>query len=170
MQVGRNRVVYMEYRAWNERGELVETTEGNGAFAYLHGRGNILPGLEAALEGAAVGDTARVTLTAEQAYGERVAEACVTVPRGQLAAGVRGELGERVQIQGPDGIVEFTITALDGDAVTLDANHPLAGQALTFEVEVTAVRMPHKDEVRHKRLHHAGHHLMVSDSSRFDDD
>jgi FKBP-type peptidyl-prolyl cis-trans isomerase SlyD len=82
---------------------------------------------------------------------------------------VRGEVGERVQVQGPDGVIEFTITAASESDVTLDANYPLAGHTLTIDVTVGQVREAHKDEVRHKRLHHAGHHLMVADSSRLED-
>jgi FKBP-type peptidyl-prolyl cis-trans isomerase SlyD len=75
------------------------------------------------------------------------------------------EIGTLVAANGPDGQMEFTIIDIKDDIVTLDANHPLAGKNLTFSLVVEAVREAHKDEIKHKRPHPAGHHLMVEDSS-----
>ena len=144
---------------------MLDTTQNDEALAYLHGHGNLIVGLERAREGRAEGECFAVTIAPEDAYGAHDPGGLIDVPRSSLSDEVEVEVGNQVQAQGPEGRIEFTIVNFDDEVVTLDGNHPLAGQTLHFEVEVGAIRDAHADEIKHHRVHPAGHHLMVTDSS-----
>ena len=165
MSITKDKVVFIHYTLSNAEGQVLDTTEGDAALAYLHGHGNLIPGLEAALEGRVEGDVLEVSIAPEDAYGAHDPAGLVDVPRASLSDDVALEVGNQVQAQGPEGMIPLTIVAFDEEMVTLDANHPLAGQTLHFAVQVGAIREAHADEIKHHRVHPAGHHLMVSDSS-----
>lgn len=163
--VRRNRVVYVDMQVFDGDGQLLQSTEAEGPFAYLHGHGNLIKKLETALEGLKPGDRCEVEVSPVEGYGDRLEDAVTQIPQSALADNVPLEVGTRVSVNGPDGQMEFSIVAFEGEQVTLDANHPLAGKQLTFKLQVVSARPAHKDEIKHRRPHPAGHHLMVDDSS-----
>lgn len=165
MSVSKDKVVFIHYTLRDAGGQVLDSNVGDEALAYLHGHGNLIAGLEQALEGRASGERFEVAVPPELAYGARDPGGVVTVPRSSLSAEVAVELGNQVQAMGPEGRMEFGIIDFDDETVTLDGNHPLAGHTLHFDVEVGAIREAHADEIKHHRVHPAGHHLMVSDSS-----
>jgi len=157
MQIAQHTVVSIEYTLTNDEGEVLDTSKDTEPLAYIHGLGQIVAGLEAALLGRSVGDAFQIRIAADQAYGERDPELVHTAERAQFG-GDDPEIGMQVQAEGPDGAETLTIVAIEGDVVTLDANHPLAGIPLTFDVTVVAVRAATKQELTHGHAHGAGGH------------
>lgn len=132
--------VSIHYTGTLDDGSTFDSSEGLDPLTFQMGEGQIIQGLEAALEGMAVGETKTVTIPAEQAYGPRHAEAVQEVPRDMIPDHIPLDLGTSLQLQTPNGsMMPVTVTAVTDEAVTLDANHPLAGQALTFAVEVVEI-------------------------------
>lgn len=166
--VKRNKIVFLDLTVRDAEGHIVDSTTPSGEFSYLHGRGNLIPALENAVEGQSAGFSATVTVSPADAFGEYQEDLITTVPVNSFSNDVILRPGEQVQFQGPDGLVAMTIREVNEELVVLDGNHPLAGKTLTFDVTVKAIRDAHKDEVKHRRPHPAGHHLMVSDSSVYD--
>lgn len=145
-KVGKNRVVGIDYRLTVSDGTEVDTTKGREPLEYLHGHANIIPGLEKALEGCSVGDSLDVEFGPEEAYGERDPQREIEVTREQL--GFDPEVGTIVQAQLPDGREQHLMIAkVDGETVTLDGNHPLAGETLRFEVSVASLRDATEEEL-----------------------
>ncbi len=144
--IAKDLVVGIDYRLTVSDGTEVDTTEGRGPLEYLHGHANIIPGLEKALEGARVGDAFNMEFAPAEAYGERDPEREIEVTRRQL--GFEPEVGTVVQAQLPDGREQHLLIAkVEGDTVTLDGNHPLAGETLRFEVSVASLREATADEI-----------------------
>lgn len=132
--------VSIHYTGTLDDGSTFDSSEERDPLTFQMGEGQIIQGLEAALEGMAVGETKTVTIPAEQAYGPRHAEAVQEVPREMIPDHIPLDLGTSLQLQTPNGsMMPVTVTAVTDEAVTLDANHPLAGQALTFAVEVVEI-------------------------------
>ncbi len=137
--VGENMDIGMEYTLTSE-GEVVDSTDGRGPFHYVHGAGQILPGLERQLIGLHVGDAKEVTLAPEDGYGVVDPAAFVEVAKSQLPQDVTPEIGMVLRGMNPDGQnFRATISEINGDNVTLNLNHPLAGKTLTFKVKITDV-------------------------------
>jgi len=153
MKIAKDMAVKLKYRA-----------EGR-AFEYLHGYGTLVLGLEKALEGHETGDAFQVSVEPEEAYGLHDPSAVVAVPRNTLDPAVELVEGNMVETNGPYGRIELMIVKFDEETVWLDANHPLAGLTLHFDVTVGPIREAHPDEIKHRQVHPGGHHLMVSDSS-----
>ena len=121
-------------------GEQIESSRGRDPLSYEHGRGQIIPGLEKALDGLDVGDTRQVTVEPAQAYGEHDPEAVQEVPKEAFQDVDQLSVGSMVQGQAADGRgFQAEIAAIGDETVTLDLNHPMAGKTLTFDVEVVAV-------------------------------
>jgi FKBP-type peptidyl-prolyl cis-trans isomerase SlyD len=126
---------------------------------YLHGAGNIIAGLEKALEGKSAGDELSVAVEPEDAYGEYSAELVAVLGREMFEGVDQLEVGMQFHASGPDGSMQIvTIRDLDGDEVTVDGNHPLAGQRLNFQVKVIDVRDANAEEVAHGHIHGEGGH------------
>lgn len=158
MQIADNCVVSFHYTLTNDAGEVVDSSAGREPLSYLHGLGHIVPGLENALEGRSVGDAFRVDVPAAEGYGERHDGLTQVVPK-QAFQGVDAlEVGMQFQARGPSGVMSVVITAIEGDEVTVDGNHPLAGQDLHFDVEITEVRAATADELAHGHAHGPGGH------------
>jgi len=139
-------VVGINYRLTVSDGTEVDSTEGREPLEYLHGHSNIIPGLEKSLEGRGVGDELDVSFGPEEAYGERDPRREVEVSREQL--GFDPEVGTVVRAQLPDGREHHLMIAkIEGETVTLDGNHPLAGENLRFEVSVATLREATEDEI-----------------------
>lgn len=114
-----------------ERGETLEFTIG---------KGQLIPGFEKAVEGMAVGESVKVDIPSNEAYGPHNDQAVRRVERDKLPPQIKPEIGERIMMRAPDGgMMPMTITAVDEKTVTLDGNHPLAGKNLTFEIEVVEI-------------------------------
>ncbi|MDG6773052.1 peptidylprolyl isomerase [Thiomicrorhabdus sp. ZW0627] len=158
MSIQNDKVALIEYTLTNEAGETLDASNGN-PLAYLHGHGNLIPGLEKELEGKSVGDKFTATIPAADAYGERVDALVQTVPSSMFQGVETLEVGMRFQAQSEQGMHSVEITAVDGDQVTVDGNHPLAGMPLTFDIEVTGLRDATEEELEHGHAHgEGGHH------------
>jgi FKBP-type peptidyl-prolyl cis-trans isomerase SlyD len=156
MKIERGRVVQMHYTLRDESGETIESSGGREPLSYLHGYGHLIPGLEKALDGSRAGLRTRVTVAPRDAYGEKDPEAVIRAPREDFPEGLILEPGVEVQAQTPDGPITFTVVAVEDDQAILDANHPLAGKTLTFDVEVLEVRDATAEEIAHGHVHGAG--------------
>lgn len=168
MLIEQNAVVRMRYVLTDDDGAVIDDT-AERAFEYIHGHGNLIPALEAALTGKSEGDRLELTIEPEDAYGLHDESAVLKVPRSRFAPEVVLVEGNMVETLGPEGRIEMLILEIDGDEVTVDLNHPLAGLRLHFAIEVGPVRMGHADEIKHGRVHPGGHHLMVGDSTYMGD-
>ncbi|RLA23178.1 MAG: peptidylprolyl isomerase [Gammaproteobacteria bacterium] len=151
-----NPVVSIHYTLTNKAGEQLDSSIGAEPLTYLHGAGNIIPGLENALADKTVGDKLTVTIEPEDAYGERNEEHIQTVPREMFQGIDNIEVGMQFQADSSNGPAVVTITAVEGDQVSIDGNHPLAGEQLTFDVEITEIRSATETEMEHGHIHGAG--------------
>ena len=145
-RIEKGAVVGIDYRLTVADGTEVDSTTERGPMEYLHGHRNIIPGLERELEGKTVGDALDVTIEPESGYGEHDPERVVQIRRQQL--GFEPEVGAVVSARLPDGREQHLMIAeVEDEIVTLDGNHPLAGQTLRFEVSVTSIRDATEDEL-----------------------
>jgi len=151
-------VVGITYTLKDESGDLIESNKNDEPLSFLFGTGQIIPGLENALEGKGVGETASVVVTPDEGYGISDPEKIFEVPKDRFDGDI--EVGTVVQAQVPDaGMVPFMVIGLDGDQVKLDGNHPLAGKTLNFEVDIISIRAATEEELKHDHSHdgHCGH-------------
>ena len=145
-KIATDHVVSIHYKLFDEDGNELDTSFADTPLNYLHGHDQIVPGLERALDGKSEGDSASVTVPPEEGFGVRDDERLVEVPRSQFD--FEPEIGQAVEAQMPSGqAVHLVITGVEGDAVTLDGNHPLADRTLTFEVTVASVRPATEEEI-----------------------
>lgn len=149
MKITDNAYVEIHYALYDEANEVVDGSRGAEPLPYIHGQGNIIPGLENALADRETGDKFTVTIAPEQGYGARDEEKVTIIDAESFAGFDAIEVGMLCQIEGENGEPQLvTITAIDEDEVTIDANHPFAGQTLNFEVEVMNVRAATDAELR----------------------
>lgn len=158
MQIASQRVVLMHYTLTNDKGETLDSSSGGEPLAYLHGTGNIIPGLEKALEGKQAGDKLQVKVSPAEGYGERDASLIQQMPRRAFKGVGDLHVGMQLQTQGPQGMRVITITKMAGDMVTVDGNHALAGETLNFDVEIIEVRAASAEEMSHGHVHGPGGH------------
>lgn len=156
MQIEKDKVVLMDYTLTDNEKNVIDSSEGHGPLAYLHGHGNIIPGLEKHLEGKGEGDAVQVSVNPEEGYGQPTDELVQTVSRDQFQGTPELEIGMQFQAQTPNGMMLFRITGLEGDQVTIDGNHPLAGMDLNFDVKVVEVREATEEELQHGHVHGPG--------------
>lgn len=158
MQLSKDKVGIIQYTLKGDDNKVIDQSDENG-FPYLHGAQNLISGLERELDGKQAGDKLSVTVKPEDAYGERQLEAIQTVPREMFPADQELEAGMSFHGQAEDGHpMIVTVTAVEADNVTIDGNHPLAGQTLHFDVEIKEVRDATKEELEHGHVHgHDGH-------------
>ena len=157
MQIASNKAVTIHYTLKDDEGNVLDSSDGREPLTYLHGGGNIVPGLEAALEGKVEGDAIQATLTPEQAYGQRDEANVRNIPVRKLQDG-KPKVGMRYRVQTPDGYEVALVTAVRGDYATVDGNHPLAGKTLHFDVKVVGVREATAEELEHGHVHGPGGH------------
>ena len=150
-------VVLMEYKLTDREGNLLDQSDEE-PLAYLHGSGQIIPGLEKELVGKTVGDSMSVTVAPEEAYGEFDESLLTKVEKEHLAEIPNLAVGMQVQGESPEGTAIFTVTEINEGDVTLDANHPLAGRTLNFDVKVVEVRAATEEELSHGHAHGVGGH------------
>jgi FKBP-type peptidyl-prolyl cis-trans isomerase SlyD len=158
MQVKKSCAVAIDYKLTIDDGIVVDASEKGQPLWYLHGAGNIIPGLEKQLEGLSVGDKKKVVVPPEEGYGTFDAARIHAVPKAQFPQG-NYTVGEHIIATAPDGTeVPARITATDAKTITLDFNHELAGKTLTFDITVAEVRAATKDEMKHGHIHGPGGH------------
>lgn len=158
MQVAQNAVVSIHYTLTNDKGETLDSSAGGDPLTYLHGNGNLIPGLESQLEGKQTGDKLTVKVGAADAYGVYDKALIQKVPRRSFRGVADVQVGMQFQVQSNGGPRMVTVTQIQGDMVTVDGNHALAGQDLTFDVEITDVREATEEEVAHGHVHGPGGH------------
>lgn len=158
MNITDNKVVYFHYRLSEVGQEPLETSDSDAPAAYLHGHGNILPALEAAMAGKQAGDEVSVTLSPEEAYGQREEGRQQRVPIKHLVTKGKLRPGMAVKVNTADGPVDARILKVGKFNVDLDLNHPLAGLSLTFDIRITEVREGSDEEIAHGHVHGAGGH------------
>ena len=161
--VGPDKVVLFHYTLKNPDGEVLDTSDVGEPLFYLHGAGNIVPGLEEELSGRSVGDKLSATVPPEKGYGVRSGPGPQPVDRSAFPEGAELELGMQFHAEAPDGSpLTLWVAAFEEDTVLVDANHPLAGVTLHFDIEVCATRAATDDEKAHGHPHGpdgtAGHH------------
>ncbi len=153
MVISKGKVVSIHYTLKNGSGEVLDSSSGGEPLAYLHGVGNLIPGLEQALDGHEVGERLDVSVAPEDGYGARHDELVQEVPRSAFGDVEGLEPGMRFRAQGPQGEQVVTVTAVSEEQVTVDGNHPLAGETLEFAVEISEVRDATAEETEHGHVH-----------------
>jgi FKBP-type peptidyl-prolyl cis-trans isomerase SlyD len=150
-------VVSIEYTLKDDGGEVLDKSEGRGPLVYLHGMGNLVPGLESALEGKTAGDSLEVSVSPEQGYGHRDDKLVRKIPLRKIQD-KSPQAGKRYRAQMDDGHRVVLVTAISGDYASVDANHPLADMTLHFAVKVVEVREATEEELTHGHVHGKGGH------------
>jgi FKBP-type peptidyl-prolyl cis-trans isomerase SlyD len=159
MTIIENSAVSFHYTLTDDEGEQLDSSAGKEPLAYLHGAGNIIPGLENALAGKSVGDNMTVAVSAAEGYGEVQNELIQEVPREAFQGVDSIEIGMQFEAQtGQGGSVPVTVTAVTDEVVTVDGNHPLAGKNLTFDVTIEDIRDATEEELEHGHVHGPGGH------------
>jgi len=158
MQISKHKVVTLDYTLTNDGGEVLDTSKGQEPLAYIHGTGFMIPGLENALEGKAAGNSFSVTVEPRDGYGERDDELIKVVEQAMFGGVEKLEVGMQFQAETDDGVEMVTVTAVEGEKVTVDGNHPLADVTLNFDVQVVGVRKASQEELEHGHVHGAGGH------------
>ena len=156
MVIAEKKVVSIHYKLTNDEGEIIQESAGGEPLSYLHGAGNIIPGLESALHGKTTGDKLNVSVDPQQGYGARNDALVRELPRDVFEGVEDVQEGMQFQARSEQGAHVITVTKVDGDTITVDGNHPLAGQTLNFEVEVDSVRDATAEEVAHGHVHNEG--------------
>ncbi len=151
------RVVSFHYQLTDSKGRPIDSSEGQEPLTYMEGAKQIIAGLEKALVGMGVGGKKTVTVPASEAYGDHLDGLVVKVPRAELHAPDL-KVGDQFRGGAESHSPVFVVTQIAGEEVTLDGNHPLAGQDLTFNVEIAGVRAATEEEMRHGHAHGDGGH------------
>lgn len=158
MIAGKNKAVFMHYTLKNDAGEVLDSSEGRDPLGFIQGIGNIIAGLDKQIEGKKAGDTFSATIPPEEAYGHQNDDLIQTASKEEFKELGDIKVGTRFHVQGPQGVAPGVITKIEGDTVTFDINHPLAGETLHFDVEITEVRDCTDEELDHGHIHGPGGH------------
>jgi len=154
MEIQKNSIVTMDYTLTGKDGGVLDSSEGKDPLSYLHGNGNLIPGLETRIEGKAAGDEVTVEVPSEEAYGAVDPEKKFDVPRSQFPPDADIKVGAQFQADGGNGgPVLVKVDSIEGDTVKIDANHPLAGIDLNFAVKIVDVREATEKEREHGHAH-----------------
>jgi FKBP-type peptidyl-prolyl cis-trans isomerase SlyD len=151
MNIAKDRVVSISYTVRDDKNVFIDSSDGGDFLDYLHGHENIVPGLERVLEGKKAGDRLTVSLSAAEAYGERDEKLVSQIGMDRFEGSV--ETGMQFEAWTSGGYRIVTVTGIEGSSVTIDANHPLAGKNLCFDVTVAAVREAQPEELSHGHTH-----------------
>ncbi len=158
MNAAQNSVVLMDYTVKDDEGNVIDSSTGNEPLAFIVGQGNIIPGLEREFLGKKKGDAFSVRIKPEDAYGEKDDSLVEVVPRSQFGGVKNLQVGMQLQAQTDDDVMVVTVVKLTDAEVTVDANHPLAGKSLNFDVKVVDVRAATAEELAHGHVHGVGGH------------
>lgn len=153
MKVAKDTVVTIDYTLKGDDGQVIDSSAHGEPLAYVHGIGSIVVGLEAALEGRGVGDAVSVKVAPGEGYGEHDPELVRVATRAQFQGIPKVEVGMQFRAGNEGESMVVTVVAIEGDQITLDGNHPLAGQNLNFDVKVVGVRAATKVEIEHGHPH-----------------
>ncbi len=154
MKIASGSVVGIDYSLHLGDGKVIDASGPGEPMTYLHGEGQIVPGLESALEGLSVGDKKQVVLTPGEGYGEHDPHGLQEVPRGAFPPDFEPKVGMELTAEGPNGEpVPFSVREVRPETVVIDLNHPLAGKTLHFDVTVREVRAATADEIAHGHSH-----------------
>ncbi|GGZ84497.1 peptidyl-prolyl cis-trans isomerase [Ignatzschineria indica] len=158
MTVAKDKVVSVIYTLTDDQGALLDTNKGQEALDFIQGHGMMIPGFEKALEGATEGQTLSFTVSPAEGYGESNDDFIIEVPRTAFPEDEEVQVGWQVTGTTPDGQMQaFRVLAVSDETIKLDANHPLAGKNLNFEVEVVGLRDATEQELAHGHVHADGH-------------
>ena len=158
LMIGKHSVVSIHYTLKDDEGEVMDSSEGREPLAYLHGANNLIPGLESELQGKIAGATFQATIDPKDAYGEISDELVQTISKEMFQGADEIQPGMTFVAQGEGGQQrQVRVTDVAGDDVTIDANHPMAGKTLHFDVEVVEVREATEQELEHGHVHAGGH-------------
>lgn len=158
MQIAKHKVAVIAYTLTDESGNVIDQANDQHPFAFIHGTGNIIPGLEKALEGKSSGDSINVSIAPADGYGERNEALTQVVPLEMFSGVDKVEPGMQFHAQTNHGVSVVTVTDVKDDNVTIDGNHPLAGVTLNFDVKVIDVREATAEEIDHGHVHGPGGH------------
>jgi FKBP-type peptidyl-prolyl cis-trans isomerase SlyD len=158
MQITSGKVVRIDYTLTDDNQQVLDTSDGGEPLTYLHGNDQIVFGLEKVLNGKKAGDSFKVKIEPAEGYGVRDEAKIMTIPRSKVDGVPNLKEGMRLQASGGHGAQVVTVTKISGDEVTLDANHPLAGENLNFDVTVRDVRSASEEEIAHGHVHGPGGH------------
>ena len=159
MKVGKDKVVLMHYTLKNDSGDVIDSSDGADPLPFLQGHGNIIPGLESALDGSKVGDKLDVSIEPEKGYGLRMKDAIQEIPSSALQGVDEVKVGMQLLSQDKDGNAFLvSVTKIEDDKITVDGNHPLAGQTLHFSVSIESIRKAEAEELSHGHVHADGQH------------
>jgi len=139
MQIGSETVVTIHYTLTDEKGVVLDSSAGEDPISFVHGAGTMIPGLEKALLGKSAGDALKVSVASADGYGVRDEDLVQKVPRENFPV-EDVQVGMHFQTRSPSGPRIVTVLATDNENITVDANHPLAGTTLNFDVQVLEVR------------------------------
>ncbi len=153
MLISDKKVASIHYTLTNDEGDTIDSSQGAEPLTYLQGSGNVIPGLENALVGKQAGDTLEVSIAPEDGYGPVQPELVQQVPRDAFDGVEQVAVGMRFEAQTATGPISVVVAAVEGDQVTVDGNHPLAGKNLNFAVEVVEVREATEEELQHGHVH-----------------
>ncbi|OUR97793.1 peptidylprolyl isomerase [Halobacteriovorax marinus] len=153
-----NHVVEINYTLKDGEGQLIDSSDqAGGPMVYIHGHENILPKLESELAGKSVGDSFKLELKAEDAYGEYHDQMVQTIPKTEFPDVDKIQVGMQFQVQTESGEpIPVMVKEIQSESIVLDGNHPLAGLDLKFDVEVASIRVATEDEISHGHLHAHG--------------
>ena len=151
--IGDNCVVSIHYTLTDDAGEVLDSSRDGDPLKYLHGANNLIPGLENELTGKTAGASMQVSVPPEDAYGLHSPEAIQNVPRSAFEGVDEIQPGMQFQTEGPHGVQIIVVKEVSDDEVTVDANHPLAGKTLHFDVSIEAVRDATPEEIAHGHVH-----------------
>ena len=159
MQITSQKVATIDYTLTDDQGTLIDSSKDGEPLAYIQGIGNLIPGLEEALEGKSAGDELSVSIQPDQAYGKRDEELLQAVPRAHFDGVDELQVGMQFRASSEDGDEKVvTVVEVGDEQVTVDGNHPLAGQILNFEVKIVEVRDATQEELDHGHVHGPGGH------------
>jgi len=158
MDISKGKVVLFDYKLTNDNGELIDSSEGREPLAYMHGAGQIVPGLEKQLEGKSTGDNVQTAVQPQEGYGERDETLVGIIPMTQFQGVEKVEPGMQFRASTPQGAQIITVQKVEEENVTVDANHPLAGETLNFDVTIREVREATEEELNHGHAHGPGGH------------
>ncbi|MDR1786075.1 MAG: peptidylprolyl isomerase [Spirochaetaceae bacterium] len=147
MTISKDRVAAIDYCLKDNDGAVIDSTEGGPPLEYLHGHGNVIPGLERELEGREPGAVFDAVIEPEEGYGAYREDLVIDFPKDSFPPGARVRIGERFQAEGPNGAFPVTVVKAGENVVTVDGNHPLAGKKLFFNVRVVSVRDATQEEL-----------------------
>lgn len=157
MRIAANKVVTIDYTVTTDQGAIVVSSSETEPMAYIQGIGDMLPALEAALEGKVAGDRVSAVVPPDQGYGERDESLVGAVPKDRFDPAVEPKAGMRFEVPSTGDAQVVTVVGVEGDNVIIDGNHPLAGIQLHFDVAVVAVRDASHEEMEHRHVQGPGH-------------